>query len=123
VFLRTVNALCVCLHNKHPRSIKESSGQTSQSFQSTPHKCDFGAEPRSRIIVTSAVKGLNNFLRDYFSFCEIRTPLGRAKSALNFEVSSFQDAIGTENSSFRPDKESLFHKVAIRRFHCIVSTA
>jgi hypothetical protein len=23
------------------------------------HKCDFGAEPRSRIIATSAVKGLN----------------------------------------------------------------
>jgi hypothetical protein len=35
VFLRTVNALCVCLQYKHPRSIKESSGQTSQSFQST----------------------------------------------------------------------------------------
>jgi hypothetical protein len=24
------------------------------------HKCDFGAEPRNRIIATSAVKGLND---------------------------------------------------------------
>jgi hypothetical protein len=35
VFLRTMNALCVCVQYKYPRSIKESSGQTSQSFQST----------------------------------------------------------------------------------------
>jgi hypothetical protein len=30
VILRTVNALCVCLQYKHPRSIKELSGQTRQ---------------------------------------------------------------------------------------------
>jgi hypothetical protein len=31
------------------------------------HKCDFGAEPRSRIIATSAVKGLMN-LRHSWNF-------------------------------------------------------
>jgi hypothetical protein len=30
-----LNAHCICLQNKHPRSIKESSGRTSQSLQST----------------------------------------------------------------------------------------
>jgi hypothetical protein len=45
---------------------KESIGQTSQSLCSSfsgriSHKCDFGAEPRSRIIATSAVKGLTCF--------------------------------------------------------------
>jgi hypothetical protein len=35
VFLKTLNALCVCLQYKHPRSMKESLGQTSQSLRST----------------------------------------------------------------------------------------
>jgi hypothetical protein len=29
------------------------------------HKCDFGAEPRSRIIATSAVKGLKQILDEF----------------------------------------------------------
>jgi hypothetical protein len=43
-----------------PGQWKESLDQTSQSLCSSfwSHKCDFGAEPRSRIIATSAVKGL-----------------------------------------------------------------
>jgi hypothetical protein len=41
------------------------------------------------------------------------------------EVSPFQGAICTENSSLEPDKLSLFHRmssfrrVAIHKFHCI----
>jgi hypothetical protein len=37
----------------------------------------------------------------YSETCEIRTPLGRAKNVPNSEVSSFQGAICTENSSLR----------------------
>jgi hypothetical protein len=68
---------------------------------------------------------VNYFL--YSETCEIRTPLGRAKSVPNSEVSSFHRAICSENSSFGPDEVSLFHRmssfrrVAIHRFHCIYS--
>jgi hypothetical protein len=61
----------------------------------------------------------------YSETCEIRTPLERAKSVPNSEVSSFQSAICTENSNLGPDEVSLFHSmsslcgVVIRRFHCM----
>jgi hypothetical protein len=42
----------------------------------------------------------------YSETCEIRTPLGRAKSAPNSEVSSFHTAICTENTSLGPDEVS-----------------
>jgi hypothetical protein len=61
VFLKTLNALCVCLQYKHPRSIKRvirSDKPVTLLLLFWSHKCDFGAEPRSRIIATSAVKGL-----------------------------------------------------------------
>jgi hypothetical protein len=61
----------------------------------------------------------------YSETCEIRTPLGQAKSVPNSQVSSFHMAICTENSTLGPDEVSLFHRmssfcrVAIHRFHCI----
>jgi hypothetical protein len=61
--------------------------------------------------------------RWYSETCEIKTPLGRAKSVLNSEVSSFHSAFCTEDSSLGPDEVSLchrmssFHRVAIHRFH------
>jgi hypothetical protein len=61
VFLKTLNALCVCLQYKHPRSIKRvitSDKPVTLLLLLWSHKCDFGAELRSRIIATSAVKGL-----------------------------------------------------------------
>jgi hypothetical protein len=60
VFLKTLNALCVCLQNKHPRSMKRVirlDKPVTVLLVLWSHKCDFGAEPRSRIIATSAVKG------------------------------------------------------------------
>jgi hypothetical protein len=65
VFLRTLNALCVCLQYKYHRSIKRvirSDKPVTLLLLLWSHKCDFGAEPRSRIIATSAVKGLIFFL-------------------------------------------------------------
>jgi hypothetical protein len=47
----------------------------------------------------------------YSETCEIRTPLGRAKSVPNSEVSSFHRAICTENSSLGPDEVSSFHRI------------
>jgi hypothetical protein len=64
----------------------------------------------------------------YSETCEIRTPLGHAKSVPNWEVSSFQMVICTENSSLGPDEVSLFHRmssfrrVAIHMFHCNMSS-
>jgi hypothetical protein len=61
VFLKTLNTLCVCLQYKHPRSMKRvirSDKPVTLLVLLWSHKCDFGAEPRSRIIATSAVKGL-----------------------------------------------------------------
>jgi hypothetical protein len=61
MFLKTLNALCVCLQYKHPRSMKiviRSDKPVYLLLLLWSHKCDFGAEPRSRIIATSAVKGL-----------------------------------------------------------------
>jgi hypothetical protein len=63
VFLKTLNALCVCLQSKHPRSMKRvirSDKLITLLLLLWSHKCDFGAEPRSRIIATSAVKGLSS---------------------------------------------------------------
>jgi hypothetical protein len=59
-FLKTLNALCVCLQYKHPRSMKRvirSDKPVTLLLLFWSHKCDIGAEPRSRIIATSAVKG------------------------------------------------------------------
>jgi hypothetical protein len=61
VFLETLNAICVCLQYKHPRSIKRvirSDKPVTLLHLLWSHKCNIGAEPRSRIIATSAVKGL-----------------------------------------------------------------
>jgi hypothetical protein len=61
VFLKTFNALCVCLQYNYPRSMKRvirSDKPVTLLLLFWSHKCDFGAEPRSRIIATSAVKGL-----------------------------------------------------------------
>jgi hypothetical protein len=61
VFLKTLNALCVCLQYKHPRPMKRvirSDKPVTLLLLPWSHKCGFGAEPRSRIIATSAVKGL-----------------------------------------------------------------
>jgi hypothetical protein len=60
VFLKTMNALCVCLQYKHPRSIErviKSDKPVTLLLLLWSHKCDFGAEPRSCIIATSAMKG------------------------------------------------------------------
>jgi hypothetical protein len=60
----------------------------------------------------------------YSETCEIRTPLGRAESVPNSEVSSFHRAICTENSNLGPDEVSFIHRissfrrVAIHRFQC-----
>jgi hypothetical protein len=65
VLLKTLNALCVCLQYKHPGSIKRvirSDKPVTLLLLLWPHKCDIGAEPRSRIIANSAVKGLNSNL-------------------------------------------------------------
>jgi hypothetical protein len=68
---------------------------------------------------------IRNVLLKYSETCEIRTPLGRAISVPNSEVSSFHRAICTENSNLGPDEVSLFHRmssfhrVAIHTFHCI----
>jgi hypothetical protein len=62
VFVKTLNALCVCLQYKHLRSMKKvirSDKPVTFLLLLWLHKCDFGAEPRSRKIATSAVKGLN----------------------------------------------------------------
>jgi hypothetical protein len=61
VFLKTLNALCVCLQYKHTSSMKRvirSDKPITLLLLLWSHKCDIGAESRSRIIVTSAVKGL-----------------------------------------------------------------
>jgi hypothetical protein len=63
VFLKTLNALCVCLQYKHPRSMKiviRSDKPVTLLLLLWLHKCNIGAEPRSRIIATSAVKGLRS---------------------------------------------------------------
>jgi hypothetical protein len=62
VFLKTLSALCICLQYKHPRSMKRVirlDKPVTLLLLLWSHKCDFGAESRSRIIATSAVKGLN----------------------------------------------------------------
>jgi hypothetical protein len=63
VFLKILNAICVCWQYKHPRSIKRairSDKPVTLLLLHWSHKCDFGAEPRSCIIATSAVKGLSS---------------------------------------------------------------
>jgi hypothetical protein len=64
VFLKTLNALCVCLQYKHPGSTKRvirSDKPVTLLLLFLSHKCDIGAEPRNRIIATSAVKGLRTW--------------------------------------------------------------
>jgi hypothetical protein len=63
VVLKTLNALCICLQNKYPRSTKRvirSDKPVTLFLLFWSHKCDFGGEPRSRKIATSAVKGLTS---------------------------------------------------------------
>jgi hypothetical protein len=63
VFVKTLNALCVCLQYKRPRSMKRvirSDKIVTLLLLFWSHKCDLSAEPRSRIIATSAVKGLKS---------------------------------------------------------------
>jgi hypothetical protein len=63
----------------------------------------------------------------YSETCEIRTPLGPAKSVPIQRCPLFHRAICTENTSLGPDETSLFHRmssfrrVAIHRFHCITT--
>jgi hypothetical protein len=57
VFLKTLNALCVCLQYEHPRSMKRvirSDKPVTLLLLFWSHKCDVGAEPRSRIIATGS---------------------------------------------------------------------
>jgi hypothetical protein len=71
VFLKTLNALYDCLQYKHPSSIKRfirSDKPITLLFPVKSQKCDFGAEPRSRIIATSAVKWLKLFAALHVSF-------------------------------------------------------
>jgi hypothetical protein len=73
VFLKTLNALCICLRYKHPRSMKRvirSDKPVTLLFLFWSHKCDFGAEPRSRIIATLAVKGLRRQASDLDLDCD-----------------------------------------------------
>jgi hypothetical protein len=69
VLLKTLNALCVCLQYKHPRSMKgviRSDNPVTLLLLFWSHKCDFATEPRSHIIATSAVKGLKKNPIDAF---------------------------------------------------------
>jgi hypothetical protein len=53
-FLKTLNALCVCLQYKHPRSMKRiirSDKPITSVFPVKSPKCDFGSEPRCRLLV------------------------------------------------------------------------
>jgi hypothetical protein len=59
----------------------------------------------------------------YSETCKIRKPLEGAKSFLYSEVSSFQGAIRTVNSTFRPEvtlshRMSSFRRVTNHLFHC-----
>jgi hypothetical protein len=50
VFLKTLNAICVCLQYKHPRSMKRvirTDKPTTSIVPVKSQKCDFGAEPMS----------------------------------------------------------------------------
>jgi hypothetical protein len=77
------------------------------------------------LAMLSQASSLCDCIYNYSETCEIRTPLGLAKSVPNLEVSSFHRAISTKNSSSGPDEVSLFHRMssfrraAIHRFHCI----
>jgi hypothetical protein len=74
MFLKTLNALCVCLQYKHPRSIKRvirSDKPVTLLLLLWSHKCDFGAEPRSRIIATSAVKGLIIYSMQWYNYNDV----------------------------------------------------
>jgi hypothetical protein len=76
VFLKTLNALCVCLQYKHPRSIKRvirSGKPMTLVFPVKSQKCDFGAESRCRLFATSAGKGLKQTY--LFSFCTMNGSL------------------------------------------------
>jgi hypothetical protein len=80
VFLKTLNVLCVCLQYKHPRSkirVIRSDKPVTWVFPVKSQKCDFGAEPRCRLIVTSTGQGLNLYVhpvRQFLTdFCTIFT--------------------------------------------------
>jgi hypothetical protein len=72
--LKTLNAVCVCLQYKHPRSMKKvirSDKPVTLLLLFWSHKCGIGAEPRSRIIATSAVKGLIRRKHLFFLLCPV----------------------------------------------------
>jgi hypothetical protein len=67
--LKTLNVLCVCLQYKHPRLIKRvirSDKPVILLLLLWSDRCDFGAEPRSRIIATSAVKWLKGWFETLY---------------------------------------------------------
>jgi hypothetical protein len=87
VYLKTLNALCVCLQYKHSRSTKRvirSDKPVTLLLLLWSHKCDFGAEPRSRIIATSAVKGLTDLFINPRSATSMRLLCGYARYKCSF---------------------------------------
>jgi hypothetical protein len=69
VFLKTWNALCVCLAYEHPRSIERVIRSAKSITSVKSQKCDFGAEPRFRLYATSAEKGLTDTNCNWQSVC------------------------------------------------------
>jgi hypothetical protein len=88
LFLKTLNALCICPQYKHPRSMKRvirSDKPVTLLLLFWSHKCNFGAEPRSRIIATSAVKGLMGFAMYLCDeICYENVWLQQQKSIINY---------------------------------------
>jgi hypothetical protein len=74
VFLKTLNALCICLRYKHPRSVKRvirsDKPITSVFPVKSKKKCYFGVEPRCCLFVTFGGKGLNGQTPGAMSVCE-----------------------------------------------------
>jgi hypothetical protein len=93
VFLKTLNALYVCLQYKHPRSIKRvirSDKPITLLLLLWSHKCDFGAGPWSRIIATSAVKGLNKIIVGMPNIHNTMIPTIAKKMACNYSAQMYQ---------------------------------
>jgi hypothetical protein len=82
--------------------------------------------PNAMFTLLNLLVLVQSFTVPLLHYSEIRTPSGRVKSVPNYEVSSFQGGICTEDSSLVPDEVSLFHRMslfrraAIHRFHIIV---
>jgi hypothetical protein len=104
VFLKTLNALCVCLQCKHPRSIKRfirSDKPITSVFRVKSQKCDFGAEPRCRLFATSAGKGLKlNAWLNHQSWLNQMTNTARAGIHRGFEEGG-KDSTGSHVSNIK----------------------